>query len=98
MMWGCDEMWLAALVVGCRAAIGSTYNIASPLYHRIQVAFDEGRLAEAAELQAQAVAMVKMIYAYPFHSAMKAFSIGSASMSASAVCLKPHSPNPNSPN
>lgn len=72
MMWGCDEMWLSALVVGCRAAIGSTYNIASPLYHRIRMAYDEGRLGEAAELQAQAVAMVKMIYAYPFHSAMKA--------------------------
>lgn len=72
MMWGCDEMLLSALVVGCRAAIGSTYNIASPLYHRIMTAFAEGRLSEAAELQAQSVSMVKMIYDFPFHSAMKA--------------------------
>ncbi len=83
MMWGCDEMLLSALVVGCRAAIGSTYNIASPLYHRLIKAFDEGRLSDAAELQAQAVAMVKAIYDFPFHSAMKAilnrlgFDVGS---------------------
>lgn len=72
MMWGCDEMLLSALVVGCRAAIGSTYNIASPLYQRIITAYDAGQLSEAAELQAQSVAMVKMIYDFPFHSAMKA--------------------------
>ena len=72
MMWGCDEMLLSALAVGCRAAIGSTYNIASPLYHRIIAAYDEGRISDAAQLQAQAVDMVKMIYDYPFHSAMKA--------------------------
>ncbi len=72
MMWGCDEMLLSALVVGCRAAIGSTYNIASPLYNRIIHAFNAGRLSEAADLQSQSVAMVKMIYDFPFHSAMKA--------------------------
>lgn len=72
MMWGCDEMLLSALAVGCRAAIGSTYNIASPIYHRIITAFDQGQLSEAAELQSQAVSMVKMIYDFPFHSAMKA--------------------------
>ncbi len=72
MMWGCDEMLLSALVVGCRAAIGSTYNIASPLYHRLMAAYEDNRHREAVELQAQAVAMVKMIYDFPFHSAMKA--------------------------
>ncbi len=55
MMWGCDEMLLSALVVGCRPRFGSTYNIASPLYHRIITAYNAGRLSEAAELQAQSL-------------------------------------------
>ncbi len=71
IMWGCDEMLLSALVVGCRAAIGSTYNIASPLYHRIIRAFEQGDIKQANSLQSQAVAMVKLIYDYPFHPAMK---------------------------
>jgi N-acetylneuraminate lyase len=71
VMWGCDEMLLSALVVGCKAAIGSTYNIASPLYWQLMTAFQQGELKTAAELQLQAVEMIKMIYAYPFHSAMK---------------------------
>lgn len=71
VMWGCDEMLLSALVVGCKAAIGSTYNIASPLYCNLIEAFERGDLKTAADLQSQAVEMIKMIYAYPFHSAMK---------------------------
>lgn len=70
-MWGCDEMLLSALAVGCKAAIGSTYNIASPLYWRLVTAFQRGDLKTAAELQLQAAEMIRMIYAYPFHSAMK---------------------------
>lgn len=71
VMWGCDEMLLSALAVGCKAAIGSTYNIASPLYWRIITAFQRGDLKTASELQLQAAEMIRMIYAYPFHSAMK---------------------------
>ncbi|MCC6509238.1 MAG: dihydrodipicolinate synthase family protein [Pirellulaceae bacterium] len=71
MMWGCDEMLLSALVVGCKAAIGSTYNIASPLYARIISAFERGDISAAVQLQSQAVHMVRMIYDYPFHAAMK---------------------------
>lgn len=71
IMWGCDEMLLSALTVGARAAIGSTYNIASPLYARLISSFRRGDWQTAAELQMQAVSMIKMISVYPFHSAMK---------------------------
>ena len=71
VIWGCDEMLLSALAVGCKAAIGSTYNIASPLYARIIDAFNGGDLKTAAQLQGQAVEMIRMINGYPFHSAMK---------------------------
>jgi N-acetylneuraminate lyase len=90
-MWGCDEMLLSALVVGCKAAIGSTYNIASPLYRNLIEAFQRGDLKTAAHLQSQAVEMIKMIYAYPFHSAMKTilnrlgFDVGTCRLPQSAL-------------
>ena len=33
--WGVDEMLLGALAIGAAAAVGSTYNYAAPLYHRM---------------------------------------------------------------
>lgn len=71
ILWGCDEMLLSALVVGARGAIGSTYNIAAPLYERIMAAFEDGDLDEARRLQSRAVQMIRTIYRYPFHAAMK---------------------------
>jgi N-acetylneuraminate lyase len=71
ILWGCDEMLLSALAVGAQGAIGSTYNIAAPLYLRIIDAFDRGDFVEARRLQSLSVQMIRTIYAYPFHSAMK---------------------------
>lgn len=71
LVWGADEMLLSALVVGARGAIGSTYNIAAALYQRIIAAFDAGDLEEAGRLQYQSVTMIRTIYQFPFHPAMK---------------------------
>jgi N-acetylneuraminate lyase len=71
VVWGVDEMLLGALATGARAAIGSTYNIAAPLYRRMIHAFDEGELIEARGLQSRSVNMIRTIAAYPFHPAMK---------------------------
>ena len=71
VVWGCDEMLLGALATGTRAAIGSTYNIAAPLYRGIIAAFDGGDLAEARRLQSLSVTMIHTIARYPFHPAMK---------------------------
>lgn len=72
ILWGTDEMLLSALAVGARGAVGSTYNIAAPLYRRIIEAFDQGKVCDARELTSNAIQMVRTIYQYPFHSAMKA--------------------------
>ena len=64
-------MLLPALAVGARAAIGSTYNIAAPLYLRIIEAFQQGNVVEARRLQGLATLMVRTIVRYPFHAAMK---------------------------
>ena len=64
-------MLLSALVAGARAAVGSTYNIAAPLYRRIIDTFTAGELDEACRLQGLSATMVRTIARWPFHSAMK---------------------------
>lgn len=72
VVWGFDEMLLGALATGARAAIGSTYNIAAPLYGRLIEAFKKGDLPEARRLQSQSIKMIRTLCQYPFHPAMKA--------------------------
>ena len=71
VLWGVDEMLLGALATGARGAIGSTYNIAAPLYRRIIAAFGQQDLDEARRLQGLAIQMIQIIARYPFHPAMK---------------------------
>src|SRR5438067_649712 len=47
VVWGFDEYLLAALALGAEGAVGSTYNFAAPLYHRIIAALAKGDLAAA---------------------------------------------------
>ncbi|TWT65268.1 dihydrodipicolinate synthase family protein [Allorhodopirellula solitaria] len=72
VVWGCDEMLLGALATGARGAIGSTYNIAAPLYQRLITAFREGHLTEARQWQSMSVNMIRTLNHFPFHPAMKA--------------------------
>jgi len=72
VVWGCDEMMLGALATGARSAIGSTYNIAAPLYNQLIEAFDSGDIKEARRLQSLSAQMIRTIGRYPFHAAMKA--------------------------
>lgn len=72
VVWGADEMLLSALAVGARGAIGSTYNIAAPLYSGIIEAYDRGDMEQAQELQLRSVALVRLLNKYPFHAATKA--------------------------
>lgn len=72
VVWGFDEMLLGALATGATAAIGSTYNIAAPLYQRLIDAFKKGELQEARQLQALSISMIRTLCQYPFHPAMKA--------------------------
>ncbi len=72
MLYGYDELLLPALAVGARGAVGSTFNIAAPLYRRVMQAFDAGRLGEAREEQLRAIRMIRVVMKWPFHPAMKA--------------------------
>lgn len=64
MLWGRDENMLPALSIGAKGAVGSTYNYAAPLYHRLIQAFEQGKPEEAAQLQEQAIEMIRLLGKY----------------------------------
>lgn len=72
ILWGCDEMLLSALVVGATGAVGSTYNIAAPLYRRIIDAYNAGDIASARKWQLCSVEMVRVLVSHNLHPSIKA--------------------------
>jgi len=59
MLFGRDEMLLAALVLGAKGAIGSTYNFAAPLYAEIIESFNNGDMETGRLLQQKSVELVR---------------------------------------
>jgi N-acetylneuraminate lyase len=72
VLFGRDEILLAGLAMGARGAVGSTYNFAAPVYHRLIAAFQQGDLATAQAEQARAVAMIDVFVRFGGLSAGKA--------------------------
>lgn len=72
ILFGVDEMLLSGLSGGADGAVGSTYNFAAPLYHRIIEAFERGHLDEAQRYQALSAQMARLISSYGGLSALKA--------------------------
>ena len=61
LFFGKDEVLLAAMALGARAAIGSTYNFAAPIYHAMSKAFAAGDLPAARAAQARSRDLVGII-------------------------------------
>jgi N-acetylneuraminate lyase len=61
VLFGVDEMLLAALALGVSGAVGSTYNFALPLYRRLIAAFKTGDLPTARRLQRRSVELVRVL-------------------------------------
>jgi N-acetylneuraminate lyase len=59
MVFGRDEMLLCALSLGTKAAIGSTYNYAAPVYLDLIRAFEAGDLEKAAALQYKSMQFIQ---------------------------------------
>ncbi len=70
--YGSDESILAALVLGGTSAVGSTYNFAAPIYHRLWAAFERGDLAAARVEQFRSAEMIQLLSGYGFMGAAKA--------------------------
>ena len=64
MLWGWDEILLAAMAMGARAGVGSTFNYAAPLYHDLMAAFDAGNLDLARQLQDKSIDIVRLLGKY----------------------------------
>jgi N-acetylneuraminate lyase len=61
VLFGRDEMLLCALALGGRSAVGSTYNLAAPLYRQLIEAFDAGDLDGARDLQRKSIDMIRFL-------------------------------------
>lgn len=64
MLWGRDENMLPALALGVKASIGSTFNYAAPLYHKLISAFHQGDLNRANTCQQQSIDMIRLLGKY----------------------------------
>jgi N-acetylneuraminate lyase len=64
MLWGRDENMLSALAVGAKGAVGSTFNYAAPLYHRLIAAFNNNEFALAGQLQQKSIDMIRLLGKY----------------------------------
>jgi len=73
LLWGRDENILSALVLGCKGAVGSTYNYAAPLYIKLVEAFNRGEIDEARKLQKLSVDMIELLGKYGGMGTGKAF-------------------------
>jgi N-acetylneuraminate lyase len=71
ILFGRDEMLLSGLAAGAKAAVGSTFNFAAPLYRRLMAAFHRGDVAEARRCQGLSVAMIRVILRYRGHAGLK---------------------------
>lgn len=70
--WGVDEYLLAAVALGAKGAVGSTYNFAAPIYQRLLKAFQAGDLASARDEQFRSVRLIQLLASYGYMGAAKA--------------------------
>lgn len=64
ILFGCDEQVIAAFAMGFKGAIGSTYSLIPGVYRRAKQALEQGRLAEARDLQVKSVQLVDICFKY----------------------------------
>jgi N-acetylneuraminate lyase len=69
--FGCDEFLLAAVALGAQGAVGSTYNFAANVYHRVLAAVQRGDLKSAQNEQFRSVQLVQLLASYGYMGAAK---------------------------
>ena len=72
ILWGTDECLLAGLALGATGAVGSTYNFAAPLYHRIMAAFAANDFEKGRFEQKRSVDLVARLASIGYMGAAKA--------------------------
>jgi N-acetylneuraminate lyase len=93
MLFGRDEILLGALALGATGMVGSTYNYAMPLYHRLTESYRSGRSDEADAIQHTVMQLVRILAANG-----GGISCGKAMMTGVGLDLGPcRVPNPTLP-
>ncbi len=64
ILHGFDEVLLAGLTFGVKAAVGSTYNFMAPLYNQIITGFENGNIEETRKKQQFSVKVVEVLLRY----------------------------------
>jgi N-acetylneuraminate lyase len=72
ILYGVDEWLLAAIALGGRGAIGSSYNYMAPVYSKMITAFESGNLEEARKQQFHSAQVIKLLAGYGYLGASKA--------------------------
>jgi N-acetylneuraminate lyase len=72
VLFGADELLLPAMALGARGAVGSGYNFAAPIYHRIMREFETGDLDAARRWQCRGVTLVDVLSSRGYMASAKA--------------------------
>jgi N-acetylneuraminate lyase len=72
LLWGLDVTLLAALAVGAKGTVGSSYNFAAPVYQQLLAAFRRGDLATARQEQSRSARLIQLLYSFGYLGAAKA--------------------------
>lgn len=64
ILWGRDECMLSALVLGAKGSIGSTFNYAAPVYHKLIDAYENSKFEEARRYQQISIDMIRLLGKY----------------------------------
>jgi len=71
ILFGTDEKLIKGLNMGCRGAVGSSYNFAAKIYHRILKAYDIGDMETAMRWQKRSIQTIDTIATYNYLPAAK---------------------------
>ena len=71
VLFGFDEQLLAAVVLGAKGAVGSSYNFASPLYNRLLAAANANDFATARAVQYRGAELIVLMQKYGFLATAK---------------------------
>src|SRR6218665_2163257 len=73
MLWGRDECMLAALSLGTKGVVGSTYNYAPLIYNEMIKAFNAGDIQKANDWQQKSIDMIRLLGKYGGIASGKSF-------------------------
>lgn len=64
ILFGKDEIFMAAMSLGAKGGVGSTYNYMAPIYHKLIQHFQNNNLKAALEVQKKIMKTVHILEAY----------------------------------